>query len=584
VSMVSSDPARSIDSGHSGAPRCAGLPRRQFLAGAGAAGVGAFAASAVGLGMPEALAATRAGASWRRGAAAGMPGLREVWRWEEELVRFGTRYTGSPGHVAYVDWLAGQLSAVPGFSMRTDRLTFNRWLARDFALHVDVPAAIGRSGPIPLTYYYPYSGQTPPGGVSGSLVDLGTYPPASGYSAAAFWAPARGAIALVRTAPSVFDLDLGQTASGGYEPGKTSAQAAADYTAYAAALTHPAWQGIFEPVPLLDARNAGVLGVICAWTGMPDDEVINQYNPFITPYPAASGLPTAADPGCPAVWVGDSTGTELSGLAASGRASATLVLTADITVGASTETVWGSLQGSGNTGQNIIINTHTDGPNATEENGGLGLVALARHLASLPARNHDMYFALVTGHFQLPQFTQAIPNPKNAEIGNDATSVWMLSHPDIYQAAALGVTVEHLGATMWTNDPETGQYVPAGGAEWGTTYTMQRDVTSLANAEQAAYLAAVAAASGSGWPDFPVATVRPASAFPLYLGEGAPLYTAGLGTISLCPIPTYLLQAGDAQRPQLLDLDKLDMRLMYGEILAFARTVEALDAAPASAL
>ena len=161
-----------------------------------------------------------------------------------------------------------------------------------------------------------------------------------------------------------------------------------------------------------------------------------------------------------------------------------------------TETVWGSLKGSGNTAQNIIINTHTDGPNATEENGGLGLVALARHLASLPSRNHDMYFALVTGRFQLPQFTQTIPNPKNAEIGNDATSVWMLDHPNIYQAATLGVTVKHLGATMWTNDPATGQYVPTGGFEWGTTYTMQRDITSPANAEQTAYLAAVTAVNG----------------------------------------------------------------------------------------
>ena len=244
----------------------------------------------------------------------------------------------------------------------------------------------------------------------------------------------------------------------------------------------------------------------------------------------------------------------------------------------------GLAKGSGSTGQNIIINTHTDGPNATEENGGLGLVALAQYLAGLPARNNDMYFALVTGHFQLPQFTQAIPNPKNEEVSNGAISVWMLDHPDIYQAATLGVTVEHLGATMWTNNPVTGQYVPTGGSEWGTTYTMQRDITSPANAEQDAYLAAVAAVNGRGWPDHPVATVRPGHAFPLYLGEGAPLYAAGLCTDSLCPIPTYLLQAGDAQRPQLLDLDKLDKRLMYGEIVAFAQAIEALDVAPAAAL
>ncbi len=560
--------------------RQAGLSRRKFLA--GAAGAGAFAASAS---APRAGAAALAGPAVR---PAGMPSLAEVWRWEQRLVRFGTRYTGSRGHAAYVGWLTERLSAVPGFTVRTDRLTFNRWLARDFALRVRVPATVGQSGPVPLTSYFPYSGQTPRGGVTGKLVDLGMLPPAgaltqgSGYTAA-FWARASGGIALVRTAPPVFSLNAGQTATGGYQPGKTSAQAAAGYAAHAAAVTHPAWQGILDPVPLLDARKAGVLGVVCAWTGMPDDEVINQYNPFTTSYPAASGLATPGDPGCPAVWVGDSTGRSLARLATSGQASATLVLTADITAGAATETVWGWLKGSGNTGRNIIINTHTDGPNATEENGGLGLVALARHLAGLASRRHDMYFALVTGHFQLPQFTRTIPNPKRAEVGNDAISVWMLDHPDIYQAAALGVTVEHLGATMWTNNPVTGRYTPTGGFEWGTTYTMQRDIISPVNAEQHAYLAAVRAVNARGWPDYPVATVRP-GAIPLYLGEGAPLYAAGLGTVSLCPLPTYLLQAGDAQRPQLLDLDKLDKRLMYGQILAFAQTIEALDAAPAFAL
>ena len=318
------------------------------------------------------------------GGAAGMPGLSEVWQWEEQLVGFGTRYTGSSGHAAYVDWLAGQLAAVPGVRMQTDRLTFSRWLARDFALTVSAPASVGRSGPVPLTYYYPYSGQTPPGGVTGPLVDLGLYPAGnpvvSGYTEA-FWTPARGGIAVVRAVPPEFSLDLAQTATGGYVPGQISALAAVDYAAYAAALTNPLFQGIFEPVPLLDAKNAGVLGVVVAWTGLPDEEVVNQYNPFTSSYPAASGLPTLGDPGCPAVWVGDSTGTELAELAAGGQASATLVLTADITAGAATETVWGWLEGSGNTGENIIINTHTDGPNAVEENGGLGLIALARYLA-----------------------------------------------------------------------------------------------------------------------------------------------------------------------------------------------------------
>jgi hypothetical protein len=550
------------------------LSRRQLLL--GAAGAGALAAGS-GLTGGPAFAATV--------TPPGMPGVDEVWRWQQRLVGFGTRYTGSPGHTSFVDWLQAKFAAVPGFQLKTDRHTFHRWLARDWSLSVRRPATVGSSGPVPLTYYYPYSGTTPPKGVSGRLVDLGTYPPGvpgtsgTGYTPE-FWAAARGGVALVRAAPSVFSLAAGQTAIGGYQPGRSSAQAAADYEKYAGLLTNPAFQGIFAPIPLLDARNAGVLAVVCSWTGMPDDEVANQYNPFITPYPTASGLATPGDPGCPAVWVGDATGRDLSRSAATGRTTATVVLTADITAGAATETVYGVLKGSGSGGKNIIVNTHTDGPNATEENGALGMLALARYLSGRP-RQRDLYFALVTGHFQLPQFTRTIPNAR-PEVGSDAVSVWMLDHPEIYQNALAGVTVEHLGCTMWTNS-NAGRYVPTGGYEWGTTYTAQRTAsTSPTNTEQQAYLDAVAAVNRAGWPDRPVATVLPGAA-PVYLGEGAPLYAAGLGTVSLVPLPTYLLQAGSAQHPELLDLEKLDKRLMYGQILAFAKTIRTLDRARSSA-
>jgi len=54
--------------------------------------------------------------------------------------------------------------------------------------------------------------------------------------------------------------------------------------------------------------------------------------------------------------------------------------------------------------------------------------------------------------------------------------------------------------------------------------------------------------------------------------------------VSLCPLPTYLLQAGDARHPDLLDLDKLDKHLMYGQILTFAQAIQALDATPSADL
>jgi hypothetical protein len=160
----------------------------------------------------------------------------------------------------------------------------------------------------------------------------------------------------------------------------------------------------------------------------------------------------------------------------------------------------------------------------------------------------------------------------------------MLEHPEIYQRAVAALTVEHLGCTMWGTDPVTGKYTSTGGYEWSTTYTAQRrDVVNAVNAEQNAYLSALASVNHSGWPNFPTATVLPGT-IPLYLGEGAPLYAAGLGTVSLIPLPTYLLQAGDARHPEQLDLDKLDKNLMYGQILTYANTIETLDRTPANAL
>ena len=62
------------------------------------------------------------------------------------------------------------------------------------------------------------------------------------------------------------------------------------------------------------------------------------------------------------------------------------------------------------------------------------------------------------------------------------------------------------------------------------------------------------------------------------------LCAAELGKVSMCPLPTYLLQAGDARYPNLLELIKLGKQLVYGQILTLARTIRALDASPPAGL
>jgi MYXO-CTERM domain-containing protein len=469
---------------------------------------------------------------------------------------------------------------VQGFQLHTDSFHFNRWLAQEWSLWIDQDATVGPSGLVPVSYYYPYSGTTESGGINGKLVDLGEYSPL--WYTPAFWARAKGGVALVRVPQSTFSLDIGQIPFGGFEHDRNSLEAVVDYEEDESLVTNAIFQGMLAAVPLLDAKNAGVLGVICVWTGMSDDQVANQYNPFTTPYPNSKRAPVPDDPGCPALWVGDRTGQSLARSAATGQAKVTLTLTASITPGAVTETVWGVLPGSGPDHEaGLILNTHTDGPNVPEENGALGLLALARYFAGRQ-RRRDLYFVMVTGHFQLAQepFLKEIPNARNV-IGRDATSRWMFDHPAIYQNALAGLTMEHLGCTVWA-DNANGRYAPAGGYEWGATYTTQKQGTvNKINFERQAYLAAVQDTNGSGDTAYPVVTVLP-GALPVFFGEGAPLYAGGLGTVSMCPVPSYVLQAGSRSQPDLLNLDKLDKRLIYGQILSFARTISALDAAAAT--
>jgi len=507
----------------------------------------------------------------------GLPSVDEIWQWHEWLAQNGPRYTGSPNHQKFTDWLQQQFDPVPGFDLRVERMKFQRWLADYWSLSIAQDPTVGPSGPVPVSYYFPYSGMTGPSGISGTLVDLGDYIPA--LYTPQFWQRAAGAIALVRVPPCTFSFDVGQIPTGAFEPNQASLLTVAGFELSDFLVTNPVFQGMLAPVPLLDARKANVLGVICAWTGMSDDLVANQYNPFTSKYPNASGLPEPGDTGCPALWVGDTTGRSLAHYAQVGTPTVTLKLTATITKDATTDTIWGVLPGSGTDHERgLIVNTHTDGPSVPEDNGALGLLALAKYFANPRPRRHDLYFVMATGHFQLPQFMKTISERPVA--GNDAISWWMRNYPDIYSKALAGLTMEHLGCKRWADDIN-GQYVDTGGFDWGVTYTTQRlGSSNPSNLEQQAYLEAVAATNAAGAVAHPVVTMLP---LPLFFGEGAPLYAGGLGTVSLCPAPSYLLQAGSRTNPQLLNLDKLDKQLIYGQIQSFARTIETLDGQPAEA-
>jgi hypothetical protein len=109
-------------------------------------------------------------------------------------------------------------------------------------------------------------------------------------------------------------------------------------------------------------------------------------------------------------------------------------------------------------------------------------------------------------------------------------------------------------ASQWLHDLDRRRQWPAptGDYEWGATYTTQkRGSANATNLELRAYLAALRATSQTGAKAGRVVTMLPA---PVFFGEGAPLYAGGLGTVSLSPVPSYLLQAGSGKHPEKLKL------------------------------
>src|SRR5262249_42718267 len=115
-----------------------------------------------------------------------------------------------------------------------------------------------------------------------------------------------------------------------------------------------------------DLKAAGVRGVILAHTAISDEHAALLYAPFGR---ALQDVPT--------LWVGRNAGVQLRKLADAGG-EVTLTLDASVVPDTSTETLIATLPGTA-PDEMIIVNTHTDGNNATEENGGLGAVALAQY-------------------------------------------------------------------------------------------------------------------------------------------------------------------------------------------------------------
>jgi hypothetical protein len=445
-----------------------------------------------------------------------LPSQKEVWDHINWMAKLGPKFTGNKAHTQFVEFLATQLQSL-GLDVTRDHYTFPRWEAKRWA--ISAHSASGQETKIPVTSYWPYSGQTPPEGVTGELVYGGMHP----------------AYQLSGVEGKIVFVDFAN------EPGMWG-EWYQPWDILPAGTEFPAQHSMIRsPVNKLGAfQKAGAAGVILGWNNISDGNAADQYTPF-----------GAALQNIPALYVGREAGSRLKAMAASG-AKATVVLEADVFPDAPTDSLVATLPGS-STDEAIIVNTHTDGSNALQENGGVGIVALAKYFSRIPKaeRKRTMVFVLASGHFA----NSYLPSIRGV----------ISKHPDLIQKTVAALTVEHLGSREWADDASLKNFKPTGRDEWILA------ITRLKSAGD------VMTEAFQGLGKRRVAVINPVKGG--FFGDGNALAAAGIPTVGFMAAPDYLCTA-----PENGCIEKLSPELMHAQLQALAKALHKMDSMSAAEL
>lgn len=416
-------------------------------------------------------------------------------RWQEEMVALGPRFTGSPALKQFHEFLVAELTSY-GFSVERLPRPIHWWLHKTWSLKL---IENGVETAYPVAGYFPYSGSTPEGGIVAPLADAGLGLPQD-FLAGDF----EGKIAfyeedMLPTNASLFYA----TATYVHDPDNTLTPATPYKRASLSFLTPQESTGTTqEGNSLANARTAGALGSIVSYEAS-FDNAAGQYTPFLTAPSELREVPT--------LYVDRATGDLIKAKIALG-ASARLELVVEKHPGDFTEDIIATLPGQ--TDEVLIINTHTDGTSASQENGNLGILSLARYFASLPenCRQRSIVVALIPGHF-------------HSGFEGD-TQGFIDRHPEIIEKAVGSVTLEHLGQTEWVDDLVTG-FQPTGMVEpaawFGSASTVQAIMTNAVIAEDTRR----------------TFIVRPYGV--IYFGVGSPLNAAGVPNAGYITGPNSML-------------------------------------------
>lgn len=344
---------------------------------------------------------------------------REIRDLTAAYTELGLRSAGSPLHDRVIDWTIEQLAAIPGMEIEVQPYELTRWLPLSGSGEpTDLVGAGGLSvdsETVRMAGAVPYT--KPSTDAGGPLVWIAADEPITAANARGKVRPVvfsaiPWAFVHIMAHHATADVPL----SGGYGRPFT-APLNADLTA---------------------AGIAGAAGLVFVFD-VPHEQIAGYFDPHEgTLYHL------------PAVYVGREEGEALREGARTGT-SAAVSVRARIDQ-ATTRNVYATLRGSSR--ERIVLNTHSDGVTWVQENGLAGVIALARHLASLPLaqRPRDIEVAISSAHLSY------------AFDGNFLVADRLSAAFDRGEVAC-SISVEHLGTREIVRSDETNDLVHTGSGE-----------------------------------------------------------------------------------------------------------------------
>jgi hypothetical protein len=469
-----------------------------------------------------------------------VPSEAELERWIERVERFGPRLNGSDALSAFVDYLDTEFTRL-GLIVERDQFEMTRWDAGPRSLTLEEVS--GTTVDVPVASYMPYSGSTPYAGVVGEPVALGDVATATIVPEAV-----RDKIVLVDYAAERIRHPY-ERVWGIHDPTGNSS-------------SPDTWVSTTRNWVTLDslrkaAARAGAIGLVACWTNISEDSARDQYQPLVSSSVVEAvrerfgvAVETEGDERLPGLWVGPAA-REIMLSAARRGDRVRLVLRSRETPAARLDGIVATLPGLSD--EIVVVATHTDGVNASQENGWIGLLGLATVFArrrTPPGRTLCFLGAAAHMVSGLSDVATGAATPGETEAAIE-------HHPELIDRAVAALGLEHLGHLEWVDDGES--YRPTGGRQWAHCLTRSgRYARILEESLKGTDSGPVLIADGNVW------------------GVVRPFAKAGIPTASYGQPVFHMAQFAPNGH-----VDKLSTARLRAELTAFAHVLDRLCTATA---